>query len=60
MSRMSDNAPFWDWGYPAVMLTDTAFLRNPHYHQTTDLPNTLDLKFLANVAKALAATLASG
>lgn len=59
-SRMSDNAPFWDVGYPAVMLTDTAFLRNPNYHTPGDLPETLDYGFLALVARALTAALAEG
>ncbi|MCA9015900.1 MAG: M28 family peptidase, partial [Planctomycetaceae bacterium] len=31
-SRLSDHSPFWDAGYPALMITDTSFLRNPHYH----------------------------
>jgi hypothetical protein len=31
-TRLSDHANFWDEGYQAVMLTDTAFLRNPNYH----------------------------
>ncbi|MDA1001544.1 MAG: M28 family peptidase [bacterium] len=57
MTRMSDHAPFWDWGYAAVMLTDTAFLRNPNYHQPGDTPETLDYAFLANVARALIAAL---
>ena len=39
---LSDHSSFWKEGYPAVMLTDTAFYRNPHYHQSTDLPETLD------------------
>ncbi|HET9956743.1 MAG TPA: M28 family peptidase [Polyangiaceae bacterium] len=30
--RRSDHGPFWEAGYPAVLLTDTAELRNPHYH----------------------------
>jgi hypothetical protein len=59
MSRMSDHAPFWDRGFPAVMLTDTAFLRNPHYHQPTDVPETLDFGFLARVTQALAAAAAA-
>ncbi len=33
-TRRSDHAAFWDQGLPAVMLTDTANFRNPHYHQT--------------------------
>ena len=54
VARLSDHAPFWDAGYPAVMITDTAFLRNPHYHQRTDTLETLDLPFLRNVAAATA------
>ncbi len=60
VSRWSDHAPFWDRGYPAVMLTDTSFLRNPHYHGPTDLPETLDYSFLANVTRALAAAVTEG
>jgi Zn-dependent M28 family amino/carboxypeptidase len=56
--RLSDHAPFWDAGYPAVMITDTAFLRNPHYHQPSDTLETLDLPFLARVTRATAATAA--
>ena len=59
-TRMSDHAPFWDRGYPAVMLTDTAFLRNPNYHRPTDTPGTLDYGFLANTARALIAALVEG
>ena len=47
VTRLSDHARFWDEGYPAAMLTDTAFLRNPHYHQRSDRPETLDYGFLA-------------
>ena len=54
-SRRSDHAPFWDHGYPAVMLTDTANFRNPHYHQPTDTLHTLNLAFLSQVADAVAA-----
>lgn len=38
----SDHWSFWEEGYPAIMLTDTAPFRNPHYHRATDLPDTLD------------------
>jgi Zn-dependent M28 family amino/carboxypeptidase len=54
-TRLSDHAPFWDRGYPALLLTDTAFLRNPHYHQPHDLPGTLDLDFMLRVARSVAA-----
>ena len=40
--RLSDNSSFWDAGYPALMITDTSFLRNPHYHRASDTPDTLD------------------
>ena len=56
--RQSDHAPFWDAGYPAVMITDTAFLRNPHYHLPTDTLDTLDLSFLQQVTAATAASAA--
>ena len=48
-TRRSDHAAFWDYGFPAVMLTDTANFRNPHYHQPTDTLDTLNLPFLERV-----------
>jgi aminopeptidase YwaD len=48
-TRRSDHSPFWDRGLPAVMVTDTSFFRNPHYHQPTDTPDTLDYPFLTQV-----------
>ena len=53
----SDHAPFWTAGIPAVMLTDTANFRNPHYHVRTDMPDTLDYGFLSQVTQALAGAL---
>ncbi len=41
----SDHGPFWSRGYPAVMLTDTANFRNPHYHQPSDTISTIDFGF---------------
>ncbi|MEC4816648.1 MAG: M28 family peptidase [Scytonema sp. PMC 1069.18] len=52
-SRQSDHAPFWDAGYPAMMVTDTAFMRNPHYHKPSDTIATLDLDFLTGVCQGL-------
>lgn len=52
-TRLSDHAPFWDAGYSAIMVTDTAFLRNPHYHKPSDAIATLDLDFLAGVCAGL-------
>jgi Zn-dependent M28 family amino/carboxypeptidase len=50
----SDHAPFWWSGRPALMWTDTAEFRNPHYHQASDTPDTLDFEFLAAVTRLLA------
>lgn len=52
--RRSDNSSFWDQGYPALMLTDTSFLRNPHYHQATDTPETLDYGRMVEVTRGVA------
>ena len=48
-TRLSDHSSFWDRGYPALMVTDTSFYRNPHYHRASDTPDTLDYPFLARV-----------
>jgi aminopeptidase YwaD len=58
-TRRSDHAPFWDAGYRAILVTDTANLRNPHYHQPSDRLETLDLDFLTRVAVGLIAGLRS-
>ena len=47
--RRSDHSSFWDVGLPALMITDTSFFRNPHYHKESDRPETLDYPFLARV-----------
>src|SRR5213593_4840519 len=54
-TRRSDHAAFWHHGYPAVMLTDTANFRNPHYHQPTDTLETLNPAFMEQVARAATA-----
>lgn len=53
-ARRSDHAPFWDEGFPAVMLTDTTNFRNPHYHLPTDTFDTLNLGFAADVCLGVA------
>ena len=55
-TRRSDNASFWSAGYPALMVTDTANLRNPHYHRATDTSETLDYRFMAQVVDAVVET----
>jgi hypothetical protein len=52
--QMSDNSSFWDQGYPALMITDTSFLRNPHYHASTDTPDTLDYERMARATQGVA------
>jgi len=53
----SDHAPFWDEGYPALMLTDTAPYRYPHYHSAQDTPDKVDYERLARVVTGLAGML---
>ncbi len=57
-TRRSDNARFWDVDYPALMVTDTADLRNPHYHKPTDTPETLDYAFMGTVVTTVAKAVA--
>lgn len=52
-TRRSDHAPFWDRGYRAIMVTDTANLRNPHYHRSSDRLETLNLDFLTTLCRGL-------
>jgi aminopeptidase YwaD len=58
-TRRSDHAAFWHFGYPAIMLTDTANFRNPHYHRPTDTLETLDLDFIRRVARSVTAAVSS-
>ena len=50
----SDHRNYWRYGYPAMMLTDTAYFRNPNYHARTDTIDTLDFEKMALVVEALA------
>ena len=53
VTRLSDHASFWDAGFPALMVTDTAFMRNPNYHLPGDTIETLDFRFMAELVKSL-------
>jgi Zn-dependent M28 family amino/carboxypeptidase len=55
LSGMSDNWSFWQAGYPAVMITDTAMFRNPHYHEAGDTPATLNYDAMTHVTRGVAA-----
>ena len=57
ITGFSDHRPFWQQKYRAIMVTDTAMLRNPYYHKASDTIDTLDLDFLTNVCQSLSAAL---
>ncbi|NPA58666.1 MAG: M28 family peptidase, partial [Aquificae bacterium] len=50
---LSDHRNFWHFGYKAVMITDTAFYRNPNYHRRTDTVNTLNFEKMYQVIKGV-------
>ena len=56
---LSDHWSYWEHGYHAVMITDTAFLRNHHYHKKTDTPDTLDYVRMSQVVEGVYAALIS-
>jgi len=49
----SDQWSFWQEGYPAIMITDTAPFRYPHYHEMTDTPDKLDYGRMARVVAGI-------
>ena len=51
--RMSDHFCYWDQGYPALMLSDTALFRNPNYHRASDLPDTLNYPAMVSIVERL-------
>jgi Zn-dependent M28 family amino/carboxypeptidase len=55
----SDQLSFWRAGYPAVMVTDTAFYRYPHYHRASDTPDRIRYPEMARVVGGLARAIAS-
>lgn len=50
---LSDQYWFWERGHAALMITDTAFLRNPMYHQAHDRSSALDYRRFSDVVKAI-------
>lgn len=52
IASLSDHRNYWEFGFPAVMINDTSFLRNPHYHQKSDTIETLDFKKMTAVVNA--------
>ena len=53
----SDHWSFWKTGYPAVMVTDTAPYRYPHYHKPTDTKDKIDFGKLEKVTRGLKAVI---
>jgi Zn-dependent M28 family amino/carboxypeptidase len=51
----SDHLAFWEARLPAVLWTDTANFRNPNYHRASDTPDTLDYRFMSEIADLLGA-----
>ncbi len=54
---LSDHWAYNKCGFPALMVTDTAPFRNPYYHTTADLPDTVDYEALARITDALTRTI---
>ncbi len=55
---LSDHWSYWQEGYPAIMVTDTAMFRYPHYHEDSDTPDKLDYPRFARVTDGLVAAVA--
>jgi len=56
---LSDHKSYWDEDFPALILTDTSFLRYTHYHMTTDTPEKLDYERMAAIVDGLEAAITS-
>ncbi|MEN6440226.1 MAG: M28 family peptidase [Syntrophobacter sp.] len=51
--RLSDHASFWNTGFPAVMVTDSSFYRNPYYHLPSDTMDKLNFEMMARLVESL-------
>jgi hypothetical protein len=54
---LSDHKSYWNEGFRALMISDTAFLRNPHYHGPTDTPEKIDYLRMADAVSGIGAAL---
>jgi Zn-dependent M28 family amino/carboxypeptidase len=52
LAGLSDQRSYWKFNYPAFMINDTAFVRNPNYHQKSDTINTLDFDKITEVVNS--------
>ena len=50
---MSDNLNYWKFDIPALMINDTSFLRNPHYHEITDDIETINFEKMSEVVNSI-------
>ncbi|HEX8530751.1 MAG TPA: M28 family peptidase [Cytophagales bacterium] len=57
LAGLSDHRNYWKYNYPAVMINDTAFLRNPNYHRPSDTLDTLDFDKMTEVVNGVYAAL---
>jgi Zn-dependent M28 family amino/carboxypeptidase len=58
--ELSDHRSFRTHGWPAVQVTDTAFMRYPYYHRADDTPDKLDYKRMAELVRSLHGVLWEG
>jgi Zn-dependent M28 family amino/carboxypeptidase len=49
LAGLSDHRNYWKFGYKALMINDTSFIRNPNYHLTSDTIDTLDFNKMTEV-----------
>ncbi|HEX8561448.1 MAG TPA: M28 family peptidase [Flavobacterium sp.] len=49
LAGLSDQRNYWKFGYPALMINDTSFIRNPNYHLKSDTIETLDFEKMTEV-----------
>lgn len=52
LAGLSDQRNYWKFGWEAVMINDTAFIRNPNYHQASDTIDTLDFDKMTEVVSS--------
>ena len=57
LAGLSDHRNYWKYGYEALMINDTSFLRNPNYHLPSDTIDTLDFKRMAEVVNGVYAAI---
>ena len=57
LAGLSDQKSYWKYNYPAVMINDTSFFRNPNYHSETDTIDTLNFEKMGEVVKGVYGTI---